>query len=50
MNKNTKTSVMSCGACSVTMNESGEVVTSVDRLVGSVKHLLGKRTHRSASR
>ena len=46
MNSN-KSQIMTCGACSVIMDEDGQMTTSIDTLVGGAKRLVSKFTRRS---
>lgn len=46
--RNSKSQVMSCGACAVVMNEDGEMTTSIDALVNGIKRAFS-RAHRSKS-
>lgn len=41
--------VITCGACAVTMNESGEMITSIDLMVKGAKRLFSKTGRRNAS-
>ena len=45
-----KTQVMTCGACAVSMDENGQMTTSIDMLVDGVKRFASKFNRRSSSR
>ena len=49
MNSN-KSQIMTCGACSVIMDEDGQMTTSIDTLVGGAKRLVSKFSRRGNTR
>lgn len=49
MNSN-KNQVMTCGACTVVVDENGQMTTSVGMLVGGMKRLGSMLGRRSSSR
>ena len=45
-----KNHVLTCGACTVVVDENGNTTTSVDLLAGGIKRIASRFNHRAASR
>lgn len=48
--RKTGNQVIACGACAVIVEETGETTTSVDMLIGGIKHLFAKTKRQETSR
>ena len=50
MGRSSKGQVLTCGACAVIVDESGEMTTSIDSMVNGVKRLFGRSGRRGIAR